>query len=370
MKKKIVLFVMLFLILCAAGLTAMGQEAKSPVTKEEILRLLKQPPGQRSEQGDLAGAISERGIAFKVNDQTLTELKKAGAKSFLIDAILQASQNPGRPLQSPVPAPVTEAKEAPQPQEAPKEDESPEARTAAIARLPLIEQARYHAADFMEELPNFVATQIVTRSIKTPEKKDWQVDDKLEIELTYRVKDGEKFKLQKVNGKPTSMTYESLGGSTSTGEFGSMLSALFAAESHAEFKELRHEKFKSRETVVYDFKVKKAFSSNRITDRTSGRSVTAAYSGTVWIDAETKRVLRLEQSSEDIQKGFPITMAESAVEYDWVMISGTRYLMPISAEMILGSDSERQYSRNVIELRNYHMFETDVKMILEKEPPK
>ena len=86
MKKKIVLFLMLFLILCAAGVTAMGQEAKSPVTKEEILRLLKQPPGQRSEQGDLAGAISERGIAFKVNDQTLTELKKAGAKSFLIDA--------------------------------------------------------------------------------------------------------------------------------------------------------------------------------------------------------------------------------------------------------------------------------------------
>lgn len=375
MKKKIVLFVMLFLILCAAGLTTMGQEAKSPVTKEEILRLLKQPPGQRSEQGDLAGAISERGIAFKVNDQTLTELKKAGAKSFLIDAILQASQNSVRPqLQLPPQVQsntqATETKEPSQSQGNPKEEESPELRTTAIARLPLIEQARYHAADFMEELPNFVATQIVTRSIKTPEKKDWQVDDKLEIELTYRVKDGEKFKLQKVNGKPTSMTYESLGGSTSTGEFGSMLSALFAAESHAEFKELRHEKFKSRETVVYDFKVKKAFSSNRITDRTSGRSVTAAYSGTVWIDAETKCVLRLEQSSEDIQKGFPITMAESAVEYDWVMISGTRYLMPISAEMILGSDSERQYSRNVIELRNYHMFETDVKMILEKDPPK
>lgn len=375
MKKKIVLFLMLFLILCAAGVTAMGQEAKSPVTKEEILRLLKQPPGQRSEQGDLAGAISERGIAFKVNDQTLTELKKAGAKSFLIDAILQASQNSVRPqLQLPPEtqptAQTTGTKEVPQPQEAPKEEDSPEVRAAAIARLPLIEQARYHAADFMEELPNFVATQIVTRSIKTPEKKDWQVDDKLEIELTYRVKDGEKFKLQKVNGKPTSRTYESLGGSTSTGEFGSMLSALFASESHTEFKELRHEKFKSRETVVYDFKVKKAFSSNRITDRTSGRSVTAAYSGTVWIDTETKRVLRLEQSSEDIQKGFPITMAESAVEYDWVMISGTRYLMPISAEMILGSDSERQYSRNVIELRNYHMFETDVKMILEKDPPK
>ena len=116
--------------------------------------------------------------------------------------------------------------------------------------------------------------------------------------------------------------------------------------------------------------MKKAFSSSTITDSTSKRSVTAAYSGTVWIDAENKRVLRLEQSSEDIQKGFPITMAESAVEYDWVTIAGTRYLLPVSAEVILGSDVNRTYSRNVIEMKNYRVFETDVKLILEKEPPK
>lgn len=367
MKKKVGVFVFLLLALCST--ISVAQETKPPFTKEEILRVLKLPSGQRA-QGDLAGEVAERGVAFKVNDQALTEFKKAGAKSYLIDAILQASQTPGSPPQPPPPNLATETKDASQASAAPPDSDSPAARAAAIARLPFIEQARYHAADFMDELPNFVATQIVKRAAQTPQKKGWQEEDTLEIEITYRVNNGEKFKLQKINGKPSSQSYESIGGTTSTGEFGSMLSALFASESKAEFKEIRREKFKARDTVVYEFKVKKAFSSNQITDRTSGRSVIAAYAGTVWIDAESKRVLRLEQSCEDIQKGFPITMAESAVEYDWVTISGARYLLPSSAEVILGSDIDRTYSRNVIELKNYRVFETDVKMILEKEPPK
>jgi hypothetical protein len=118
--------------------------------------------------------------------------------------------------------------------------------------------------------------------------------------------------------------------------------------------------------VVYDFRVKKAFSSNTITDRSSGRTVTTAYSGSVWIDVETGRTLRIEQSSEDIQRGFPINLAESAVEYDWITIDGQKYILPIYAEMILGSDTDRYYSRNVIQLRNYHMFDTDLKILPEK----
>ena len=195
MKKKVGVFVFLLLALCSA--ISVAQETKPPFTKEEILRVLKLPSGQRA-QGDLAGEVAERGVAFKVNDSTLTELKKAGAKSYLIDAILQASQTPGSPPQPPPPTPVTETKDASQPSAAPLDSDSPEARAAAIARLPLIEQARYHAMDFMEELPNFVATQIVKRAVMTPQKKDWQEEDTLEIEVTYRVKEGEKFKLQKL----------------------------------------------------------------------------------------------------------------------------------------------------------------------------
>ncbi len=248
-------------------------------------------------------------------------------------------------------------------------EEQGEPAAADLAKLPLIEQARYHAVKFLDELPNFIVTQFVTRSVQTPEKKDWQEQDKLEIELTYSTQKGEKFKLIKMNDKPSSMSYESLGGATSTGEFGTMLEALFLRQSQAQFKEVRKETFKGRQTVLFEFAVKKAFSSNNITDKTSGRSVTTAYAGTIWVEAETARVLRIEQAAADIQRGFPITLAESAVEYEWVKIGAQKYLLPISAEVLMGSDINRTYSRNVIELKNYKVFETGIKLIIEKEPP-
>ena len=337
-----------------------GQDSAKPFTKEELLKILKPAPGKRVEQGDLAGEIAARGIAFPADEKTLEEFRQAGARSFVIDAIKQAAADAARPKLQPPPPPKPTAETVLQ-----KEEEQGEPAAEDLAKLPLIEQARYHAVKFLDELPNFIVTQFVTRSVQTPEQKDWQQRDKLEIELTYRVKEGEKFKLLKINDKPTSMSYEGLGGATSTGEFGTMLAALFSRASQATFKETRKETFKGRPTVLFEFAVKKANSSNTITDKTSGRSVTTAYSGTIWVDVETARVLRIEQSSEDIQRGFPITLAESAVEYEWIKVGEQKYLLPVFAEVLLGSDINRTYSRNVIELKNYKVFETGIKMVIE-----
>jgi hypothetical protein len=387
MRKRIVFAAILLSTCCVLWGNVLGQEANKPFTKQEILRLLKPTPGVRFEQGDLAGEITQRGVAFPVDEKTLDELRSAGARSFVIDAIRKAAENVA-PKRTP---PQTQTQEQPpsvnQPaSEAPASDNRPHLQRESttgdpattteeaprdppkidVKKLPLLEQARYHAAEFMADLPNFVVTQIVTRSVRTPEKKDWQQQDKLEIELSYRAKTGEQFKLIRYNDKPTQMTYQQLKGATSTGEFGSILGALFFPQSQAEFKEVRREIFHGRQTVIYDFRVKKAFSHNTITDINSGRTVTTAYSGSVWIDIESGRALRIEQSSEDIQPGFPITLAENAVEYDWITIDGQRYLLPVYAELILGSDPDRYYSRNVIEMRNYHMFDTDIKILPEK----
>lgn len=363
MKKRLVI---VSLLLCV-GLV-FGQGNAKPFTKDELLRVLKPAPGKRVEQGDLAGEIAARGIAFPADEKTLEEFRNAGARSFVIDAIKQAAIDATRPKLK-----LPETTPAPQPQPTAeavlqKEEEQGEPSAADLAKLPLIEQARYHAMKFLDELPNFIVTQVVTRSVQTPEQKDWQKRDKLELELTYRVKEGEKFKLVKMNDRPTSMSYESLGGATSTGEFGTMLAALFSRESQATFKEARKETFKGRPTVMFEYAVKKANSSNTITDKTSGRTITTAYSGTIWVDVETARVLRIEQASEDVQRGFPINVAESAVEYEWIKVGEQKYLLPVFAEVLLGSDINRTYSRNVIELKNYKVFETGIKMVIEKEP--
>ena len=325
-----------------------SQETVAPVTKQEILSRLKDAEAHHLSQADIVAEINQRGIDFTPEEKFLGELRRLGARSFLLGAIERAGKNSGKPQIS---DPDVQNQEA-----------QPEDREAMIARLPLLEQARQHALDFAEELPNFIVTQNVTRYSQAPGDRDWKLEDRLEIELTYRVGKGEDFNLLRIDGKAARQTYTDIGGSTSTGEFGSMLASLFLPQSKTEFKEVRRETFRNRPTVIYDFKVKRANSMSTISDRNSGKRVVAGYSGSLWIDTESKRVLRIESSNDDIPAGFPITLSENAVEYDWTTIAGERYLLPIHGEVLLGMDAKKFYTRNVIEFRSYRRFEAKIKI--------
>lgn len=214
-----------------------------------------------------------------------------------------------------------------------------------------------------KELPNFVVNQQVSRYSRIHQAKDWQLDDRLELEITYLNDKGEQFNLLRVNGKPTEQSYEALGGSTSTGEFGSLLTAIFLPYSTAQFKEVRRETYRGRPTVVYSFRVLKGNSTATIQDKNTGQKVVAGYSGSVWVDTESKGVLRIELGYDDLPASFAITMSESAVEYDWVTIAEQRYLLPVQAEVLMGRGSQQYYTRNVIEFSNYHKFEGKLKVL-------
>ncbi len=354
---------MAFLLVCCLGLTldrGLGQDASEPLSKQELLQLLDRARHREITQAEIAAIVERRGLKFIVDDRMLDEFRRAGARSFLLGAIKRASRATARKRLSSSEAPSSTI---------PPQAVSQETHVPASRQDSLIERARYHALQYVRELPNFVVTQIVTRYVRTPGMTDWQRQDRLEIELTYRTDSGESFKLLRINGAPTTLSYEELGGSTSTGELGSLLAGVFAPQSHATFKEVGHETFRGRPTVVYDFRVLTRYSKSHITDKNSGQTIVSGFQGSVWIDVETQRVLRLELSHDDIPPGFPITLAENAVEYDWVTIAGERYLLPVRAEVLLGRDRERYYTRNVIEFRRYRKFEAELQVIPENSPP-
>src|SRR5262249_4353383 len=157
----------------------------------------------------------ERGIAFPVDVQVLEELRRAGAQSLLLEEIERSGKSPRAGEDG-----VTS-----------KEPE-PQGHAQGLEPLPLLEQARHHALDFIEELPNFTVTQVVRRYARPRGgNQKWELQDTLEVELSYSRDKGETFKMLRVNGSRTQMTYEHLGGSTSTGELGSILGGLFAPQS-------------------------------------------------------------------------------------------------------------------------------------------
>lgn len=97
--------------------------------------------------------------------------------------------------------------------------------------------------------------------------------------------------------------------------------------------------------MVYNYTIRKADINYLLTDKASGQKVTTGVAGTVWIDAETARFLRIEYAAANIPTDFPLTMSEHAVEYDEVKVNGKKYFLPVSSEFIVGSEMTQFYSR-------------------------
>jgi hypothetical protein len=82
-----------------------------------------------------------------------------------------------------------------------------------------------------------------------------------------------------------------------------------------------------------------------------------AFRGTVWIDRETSRVLRLEIESRSMPLLFPLAKVEEAVDYDFVRLATPEpFLLPTVSEVLSCQQGSSHCSRNRIEFRNYRKF--------------
>lgn len=235
-----------------------------------------------------------------------------------------------------------------------------------IQSWPFEMRAQYFASQFLETLPNFVVTQQVTRMARASGSKDWQTTDTLEIELTFSHQKGDSSQLLKRNNKAVTEKYEGITGATSTGEFGAIIGDLFQAQ----FQAPKSEVFRNRRTMVFNFVIEKARINYLLTEKSTGQKTTTGLKGTVWIDAQSARILRIEYEATNIPASFPLSVSEHAIEYDEITVNGQKYMLPISAEYLVGSERTGMYQRNVTAFRQYRIFDTDLKIIPEDEPAK
>jgi sulfatase modifying factor 1 len=76
-------FLMLVMFLAVAAQPAVPQQAQAPLTKEQVMGLLK----AQMDNAELAKLLRERGIDFEVTDDYVQALRKAGAQDVLIEAL-------------------------------------------------------------------------------------------------------------------------------------------------------------------------------------------------------------------------------------------------------------------------------------------
>jgi hypothetical protein len=354
---------LLFIICCNP---CAAQTAQKPLTSQELVRLVYQLPAQPQKLEEIIEEIRRRGIGFELT----SGIRGIVATKSGNDALLR------RTLEEAARRRIDPAGAAARPSETEARDVLERARQATLA-----------AAGGM---PDFVVRQLVRRSFARGETHNWTQRDQLIVAASYRESaGGEQYKLLSINGLPAAQSpkerggYDEAGGSTTTGEFASLLLTLFKPESETDFQPVDTDTLRGRRTLIYNFTVGKDKNANRLRFAGEGttRDTVTGLRGRVWIDRESFRVLRTEYTTTEIEPGFPIRRLDKKIDLDWVTINEKQYLLPVLAEAVFTvavpvtfydprrerkvTEIQTYQSRNEIRFRNYQRFGSEVKVIEE-----
>ena len=220
----------------------------------------------------------------------------------------------------------------------------------------IISEARDAAAAFSDDLPNFIVQQTTSRFQSTSNPPDWRALDVVTADVAC-VDGKEEYRNIQVNGRPADRPIENTG-AWSTGEYIVTLQDIMAPATDAAFTRRGQERIGGRPAFVYDYKVKEE-NSHWVLVSVDKRQFRPAYGGSIWVDKETHRVLRLEQRTQTMPRGAPYSRAECIIEYGYVNIQGKRYLLPTQSENQACMAISSHCVRNTIEFKNYKKFSTE-----------
>lgn len=213
---------------------------------------------------------------------------------------------------------------APQSQPAPP---SPNDQRVLLARV------RQEALRYQRELPDFLCTQLTTRSVdETGTGKHWKQRDTLEVEDVY-VSGFVNHKLILMNGVAPRKTYQQLTGflsETVLHSVGFLPAWLFGPRAQTQFEWLREATLNDRRVQV--FSVHLPASDSKLTISTPRHSFIAGVDGVIFIDAISAVVRRFEIRM-DLPPASPIQEAQMDIDYKRVDISGRAFLLPVKFEV-------------------------------------
>lgn len=344
--KKLLPAVLLLLLLQ----TIFSQE--KPLTQAEYVKSLYALQKNPIVKQELIESVRRRGIGFELTDglRGLTR-SKSGNDEELKRALEEADRRRKNPTEAKLPS----AKEAAE----------------------VLENTRTNTLAAVEEMPDFVVKQQIQRSAAYAGTNNFRNLDKLIVAVSYRSSGQEDYKVLSLNGivqtdTRSKQSYEEVGGTSSTGEFVTVLATIFKPESETKFNLIDTDSIRGRRAIVYDYSITRERAKQRVT--ASGYitdSAVTGMKGKIWIDRENSRVLRVESEATELPESFPIRSAKRAIDYDWVTISEEKYLLPSLSDVRLTfRESSKVFeTRNLIRFKDYQKFGTDVIILDDDNAP-
>ncbi|MBI4902744.1 MAG: hypothetical protein HY820_03865 [Acidobacteria bacterium] len=231
------------------------------------------------------------------------------------------------------PAPV--AKGLPDPAKVPDEE--------------VIAEARAGVAAFAANLPNAQVKQSASKYFKAG-AGEWQKLDQVSAVVRF-VEGKADYSALEMDGNPTNKSVEQLGIAT-VNDFHRALESVLSAKAAIRFRRVKADTVDSRPALVYEFRVSEAESQWSIV-AADQRRVNAPFSGTLVVDQETRRPLRVEQKTGDLPPDFPIARMESRYEFTMIRLDRKTHHVPSNAETVSCMNGSGACTRRVSEFRGY-----------------
>lgn len=334
------------LILFSASFAFAQETPPKPLTQTEYVKMLYVLENNPAKKDELVEAIRKRGIAFQLTDGLRGLTRSKGRNDSDLQRTLEEAAR---------------RKENPERAKLPSEKESAE----------VLAKAREATLAAVEEMPDFVVKQQIARSAAYAGTNNFRSLDRLVVAVSYRASGREEYKVLSRNGilesNPNAkQSYEEVGGTSSTGEFVTVLAKIFKPESDTTFELTDTDVIRTRRALVFDYSIERDKAQQVITVGGAVKDSTiSGMKGKVWIDRENFRVLRVESAATEIPNDFAIRAAVRTVDYDWVTISSEKFLLPTLSDVRLTSKEDRQMyeTRNVIRFKDYQKYGSEVKIL-------
>jgi hypothetical protein len=321
----------------------------------ETIDLVRTAIREKQKDDQIARSLHKWKLAESLDEHTIEELQSEGAGPKTVEELERLRQA---------------SADFPKPAEPPRFESPPVPSPAEQNRI--VNEARAIALDYTESLPDFIATESVKRY--SDERGAWRLKDTLTLKLSY-VERHEEYQVLNVNGHPSKLSYEEIGGTITEGEFGSLLREVFEPRSAAELHWDHWTNLRGRPACVYTFRVKVANSRYTMAygygDGGARHTIKAGQHGLVYADRDTHQIVRITSEADSIPDDFPVRTSTTSLDYGFADVGGRQYLLPLRASVRMITVS--MDTRNEVEFLSYKKFSAQSSITFEgpvEKPPK
>jgi hypothetical protein len=316
---------------------------------KQLFSFLQSSVQMKQTDKEVAGFLSKAKLSEKLDDRTVEEMQALGIGPRTL-AALRVLRDQSQGLSAP--GPVVQVKTVPKPPPSSEEQ-------AAI-----ISDVREYALNYSKNLPDYICTLVVRRYAaplpggryggRRGDDPSWQLQNTLTVKLSY-FEQNEDYKLILVNNTPTQVDYNKVGGTRSSGDFGTLLREVFEPATEAHFEWDHWGLLRSRPTFVFAYHVIQERSKWHVTaDR---EDIVPGYRGMLYVDQETHQVLRISLEAVDLPPTFPVKQASDTLDYDYQDVGGQQFLLPLKNKVLI--NGSEVLTRNDNEYHLYHKYSAE-----------